>query len=585
MRTRYPRTPHLPWSEGATPDDVRADTTACFDGRDVVVTEKLDGENTTLYRDALHARSLDSAHHPSRAWIKAYHERVRGQIPDGVRVSGENLFAKHALAYTDLESWFYLFSVWEGDHCHDWDATVAFGARIGAPTPRVLYRGPFDEKKIRALPLDRSRQEGYVVRTAEGFAYTDFASHVAKFVRKDHVTTDVHWARAPVLENGRSPRALLWDVRGGVRANATDLARVLGLEAPSLAGREPHAPAEARIAATEDALDAIGRFGDARLEGVIAALLAPLPRADVAPLLLPRLGARLARRISDLVGLARALREPFPDELRAGGLRSMARAADLGVLHALAGATTKPGVEADLVRWSELVASDAGLLSTAPLAALRAGARASFAALPPRRAQRAWSAALELWVDGKIRSVDEAIATTHAAQREDRASVVLMVGPSGSGKSTLTRATFADHAVISLDDRREARGERGDQSENAAVLTRALGDLGALLDAGRQVVWDATSLVRAQRRLVLDAARRRGALGSLVVFARAPAELARRNAARPHPVPVAVLEQQLHRFTPPYPGEADRVLYVGADDAITDTAGDLFTDVLETDTP
>lgn len=36
----------------------------------VVITEKMDGENTTLYRDGLHARSLDSRHHPSRNWVK-----------------------------------------------------------------------------------------------------------------------------------------------------------------------------------------------------------------------------------------------------------------------------------------------------------------------------------------------------------------------------------------------------------------------------------------------------------------------------------------------------------------------------------
>ncbi|MGC5412734.1 RNA ligase family protein, partial [Streptomyces sp. DT225] len=61
MRTHYPRTPHLPWSPGATSDDVRMTDLAALAGTEVVVTEKLDGENTTLYADGLHARSLDSA--------------------------------------------------------------------------------------------------------------------------------------------------------------------------------------------------------------------------------------------------------------------------------------------------------------------------------------------------------------------------------------------------------------------------------------------------------------------------------------------------------------------------------------------
>lgn len=73
---KYPRTPHLPWSPGASVDDVRLEGLDGFEGEEVVVTEKLDGENTTLYRDGLHARSMDSAHHPSRTWVKALHART-----------------------------------------------------------------------------------------------------------------------------------------------------------------------------------------------------------------------------------------------------------------------------------------------------------------------------------------------------------------------------------------------------------------------------------------------------------------------------------------------------------------------------
>ena len=86
MRVHYPRTPHLPWSPGVSADDVRAADLAGLAGREVVVTEKLDGENTTLYRDGLHARSLDSAHHPSRAWVKSLQGLV-GAV-DPARLAG-----------------------------------------------------------------------------------------------------------------------------------------------------------------------------------------------------------------------------------------------------------------------------------------------------------------------------------------------------------------------------------------------------------------------------------------------------------------------------------------------------------------
>lgn len=141
MRTHYPRTAHLPWSPGATSDDVRIADLAALTGREVVVTEKLDGENTTLYADGLHARSLDSAHHPSRGWVKALQGRIGARVPDGWRVCGENLFARHSIPYKDLESFFYGFSVWDGERCLDWDRTVEFLRDLGIPVPPVLWRG------------------------------------------------------------------------------------------------------------------------------------------------------------------------------------------------------------------------------------------------------------------------------------------------------------------------------------------------------------------------------------------------------------------------------------------------------------
>jgi len=41
---KYPRTAHLPWSPGADDDDIIIDTVDSFVGKEVVVTEKMDGE-------------------------------------------------------------------------------------------------------------------------------------------------------------------------------------------------------------------------------------------------------------------------------------------------------------------------------------------------------------------------------------------------------------------------------------------------------------------------------------------------------------------------------------------------------------
>jgi hypothetical protein len=97
---KYPRTYHLPWSDGATDDDrvlTDEDLETNFAGRTVVVTEKMDGENTTMYNDCIHARSPDSGPHPSRDWVKNLHAQIQWQIPEGWRISGENLYATHTL--------------------------------------------------------------------------------------------------------------------------------------------------------------------------------------------------------------------------------------------------------------------------------------------------------------------------------------------------------------------------------------------------------------------------------------------------------------------------------------------------------
>lgn len=206
QRYKYPRTRHLPWSPGASHDDLIADEVEPFVGQRVIVTEKMDGENTTLYRDHLHARSIDGRHHPSRNWVKALHARIAHEIPEGWRVCGENLYAQHSIVYEALPSYFMLFSVWDADnHCLDWDSTVEWADLLGLETVPVLYDGEFDPEWLQALDLDLQRCEGYVVRLASGFAYADFGKSVAKWVRANHVQTDQHWMHQEVVPNGIAP--------------------------------------------------------------------------------------------------------------------------------------------------------------------------------------------------------------------------------------------------------------------------------------------------------------------------------------------------------------------------------------------
>lgn len=212
---KYPRTFHFPWSPGATADDrIMGDPDAAFGGTEIVVTEKLDGENTTLYRDYLHARSLDSAPHRSRDFVKALHGRIAIDIPEGWRICGENLYGVHSIAYEALPAYFLVFSIWNAQNeCLPWDETVLWAQLLGLHVAPVLYRGPWNEAAVRALDGVTASQlggnrEGYVARLAGGFHYRKFHQSVAKYVRKDHVQTDDHWSTREVVPNQlREPSA------------------------------------------------------------------------------------------------------------------------------------------------------------------------------------------------------------------------------------------------------------------------------------------------------------------------------------------------------------------------------------------
>lgn len=206
-RVKFPRTHHLPWSEGMHDDDRMIESLDRLRGRRVIVTTKWDGENSTLMTDYLHARSVDGRSHPSRSWLKGFWATFAQDIPPDWRICGENLFAEHSISYAALPSYFLGFSVWnERNVCLGWDETLQWFELLGITPVDVLYDGVFDESAIRALyrsDRDWSTREGYVVRAADAFAYGDYRHMVAKFVRRGHVQTNKHWMQGQsIVRNG-----------------------------------------------------------------------------------------------------------------------------------------------------------------------------------------------------------------------------------------------------------------------------------------------------------------------------------------------------------------------------------------------
>ena len=205
---KYPRTYHVPASPGTTSDDRVLDGLSMFHGKEVVVTVKLDGENTTIYSDGyVHARSLDSGGHPSRSWVANLAARLAPELPAGWRLCGENMYAVHSIRYEGLDSYFYGFSLWdERSLCLDWGSTLEWFALLDVPSVPVLYRGLFDPKVLASLPsgsYEGNELEGWVIRTTDGFEYQQFRARVAKWVRPDHVRTAKHWFSGQRVERNK----------------------------------------------------------------------------------------------------------------------------------------------------------------------------------------------------------------------------------------------------------------------------------------------------------------------------------------------------------------------------------------------
>lgn len=203
---KYPRTYHLPWSNLLKDDRILKDDSN-FVGKRVIMTLKMDGENTTMYNDYLHARSLESSTHETRKWVKGLWSRVGYMLDEGMRVCGENLYAVHSMRYEDLPSYFMVFSIWVDNKCLGWDETVEYSKILGLDMVPVVYDGIYDPAKIQEVfALYEKKNEGYVIRVADEFNYIDFRRSVGKYVRPEFRqvvnNSHGHWISKKIEVNG-----------------------------------------------------------------------------------------------------------------------------------------------------------------------------------------------------------------------------------------------------------------------------------------------------------------------------------------------------------------------------------------------
>lgn len=209
---KYPRTYHLPFSPGATSDDKMLHD-GWFDfykGKEVVFTEKLDGENTAMNCVDVYARSHGA---PTRSpWSRnlwdpsdGLYWKVKNLIGPNETIYGENLYGEHSIHYQALTEYWHMFAANDGNLWYSWDDVKDFAEILKVAHVPELYRCVVrtenEVKEIVGWLMDYSSQygwcgkEGIVMRTVEGFPIMEFPKHVCKYVRANHVQTDEHWTK------------------------------------------------------------------------------------------------------------------------------------------------------------------------------------------------------------------------------------------------------------------------------------------------------------------------------------------------------------------------------------------------------
>ena len=204
---KYPRTYHMDFSPGSTSDDKKhlGDWFEIyFLGKEVVITEKLDGENTSFTNNGVFARSNIPTDSPWSVNLRELFPYIKNYISDNEIIFGENLYGIHSIEYNKLKNYWHMFACYntEEEVWYSWDDIVDFASIIEQPTVPVLFRGVINSKKelidlINTFMSQPStygvEKEGVVMRLTSEIKPENFSNSVVKYVRANHVQTNAHW--------------------------------------------------------------------------------------------------------------------------------------------------------------------------------------------------------------------------------------------------------------------------------------------------------------------------------------------------------------------------------------------------------
>ena len=211
IHNKYPRTYHLPWSPGSTNDDkkLKPGWFEYYKGKEIVITEKLDGSNISMSEHGICERS--TSQESRQPWLRniwdpsdGLYWRIKQYIGEDETIFGENLYGEHSIHYNKLTDYFHLFAANDLITWYSWDDVKMLADIMKIPHVPELWRGVVsDENSLKTLvdfytkepSIYGDTREGVVIRITDLFPIEDFPKYVCKWVRPNHVQTDEHWTK------------------------------------------------------------------------------------------------------------------------------------------------------------------------------------------------------------------------------------------------------------------------------------------------------------------------------------------------------------------------------------------------------
>jgi len=177
----------------------------------IEITEKMDGANVAIIRGnnnkwvlqkrrGLAEQGVHAQYSFFWNWARHNEEKIL-KIPNGWKVYGELMYAKHNIYYDELPSYFLVFDIWDGREYLHYDNRIFFIKEFGFQHVPILYYG--NEKiDVDSFMYIKSACSSNL---AEGIVIKNYKKQIrGKLVRPEFMKDleeDDHWATKAVKRN------------------------------------------------------------------------------------------------------------------------------------------------------------------------------------------------------------------------------------------------------------------------------------------------------------------------------------------------------------------------------------------------